>query len=63
MADIKQKMPKGATGHSTNPPATTGSSKPITNNSQVSDAKQNSRQGFMPKDPARGNHKNGDFSN
>lgn len=63
MANVKQKMPSGNAGKkSTNPPATMGKASPITNNSQVSDAKQNARQGFKSHDPARGNTRNGDFS-
>ncbi len=62
MADIKQKMPAGATGKSTNPAATTGGGAAPTNNGKVSDAGQNAKNTFTQKDPARGNHKNGDFS-
>lgn len=43
----------------TNPPATTGGGKAITNNKTVSDSKQNAKQGFKQVSP---NQKNGDFS-
>lgn len=63
MANIKQKMPVGNQGKkSTSPPTTMGKASPITNNGQTSDAKQVARQGFTSHDPAKGNTKNGDFS-
>ena len=59
---MKQKMPAPVKGRSTNPPPTAGAPKPITNNSTTSDAKQNGKFSFTKHDPARGTHKNGDFS-
>lgn len=59
---MKQRMPAGPKGRSTNPPATTGGGgAPRVGNGRSNDKVVNVT--HSPRDAARGNHVNGDHSN